>query len=115
MNRYKQAIVIRKDLKMSCGKAIAQGCHASLESELECNLEVISAWRDAGYHKVVLAVISEEELVNIYDMAITMNLPAAIVTDFGLTQLEPGTKTAVGIGPARVEDINEVVGYLKLY
>jgi len=113
--KYKQAIILRKDLKMGCGKACAQSAHASNLAAKHCPTQIVDEWDDAGYHKVVLAVNSKEELERIFLNAVHVHLPCSIIEDFGLTQLEPGTKTAVGIGPARVEDINKIVGHLKLY
>lgn len=125
--RYKQAIILRKDLKMGCGKACAQAAHASLEAvRCICDAQederdgllrafMVDEWEKQGYHKVVLAVHSEKELSDIYIDALNLGIPAAEIVDFGLTQLEPGTKTAVGIGPSRAEDVDKITKHLKLY
>jgi peptidyl-tRNA hydrolase, PTH2 family len=41
-------------------------------------------------------------------------LPVAVVHDMGLTQIEPGTLTCIGIGPAPCEIIDKVTQCLKL-
>jgi len=41
-------------------------------------------------------------------------IPYFLVRDAGLTQLSPGTATALGIGPARSREIDEITGDLKL-
>ena len=113
--RYKQAIVVRTDIKMGKGKLAAQVAHASLSSLEQVRDRIwIDEWREEGQAKVVLKVSDEEELLNIYKKAKTLGLPCAIVQDKGLTQLEPGTYTCVGIGPAPSEKVDTVTGKLKL-
>ena len=113
----KQVIVVRKDLKMGIGKVAAQVAHASI---LSCdkaknkNVNWFREWFDFGQPKVVLKVNSLEELEEINEKAHFFNLPTAIVRDAGLTQLEPGTATCVGIGPAPTNLINQVTSKLKL-
>jgi PTH2 family peptidyl-tRNA hydrolase len=41
-------------------------------------------------------------------------IPYFIVKDAGLTQLSPGTTTAVGIGPDLSGEIDKITGDLKL-
>ena len=55
-----------------------------------------------------------EDLEEINEKAHFFNLPTAIVRDAGLTQLEPGTATCLGIGPAPTNLINQVTSKLKL-
>jgi PTH2 family peptidyl-tRNA hydrolase len=115
MLQYKQAIVVRTDLKMGKGKIAAQVAHASLSSlENVKERRWIDEWREEGQPKIVLKVRDEEELLNVYKEALKAGLPCSLIQDRGLTQLEPGTYTCVGIGPAPSEMVDKVTGRLKL-
>ncbi len=113
----KQVIIIRKDLNMGLGKTVAQGSHASLMSYLEAvkiDGKVASAWIAAGEKKIVLKVESEEALKRLSDAFKYKKIPCALVTDAGLTELPPGTVTALGIGPWRSSEIDMFTSGLKL-
>jgi peptidyl-tRNA hydrolase len=49
--------------------------------------------------KIVVKVDSEEELLEIYKKAKDAKLPCHLVVDAGRTEIEPGSKTVVAIGP----------------
>ncbi|MEM7820621.1 MAG: peptidyl-tRNA hydrolase Pth2 [Candidatus Aenigmatarchaeota archaeon] len=110
----KQAIVVRTDLKMGKGKLAAQCAHASIAAFLRASEIVRERWLGEGMAKVVLKVSSECELRKILSAAKRARLPAEMIIDRGLTQLEPGTPTAVGIGPAEDETVDKITGKLKL-
>jgi PTH2 family peptidyl-tRNA hydrolase len=110
----KQVIVIRTDLDMSPGKMIAQGSHASLNSYLEASEEDQKNWMATGHKKVVVKVTSEQKLINICAKAHDAELPTFMVEDWGLTEVDQNTKTAVAIGPARDDLIDKVTKRLSL-
>ena len=113
----KQVIVIRTDLKMGKGKLATQVAHASVTAfykTLENNRSLGIKWIEEGQKKIVLKVSSEEELNNIYERAIKEGLIAVKIYDAGLTQLRPGTFTAIGIGPDDEDRIDRVTRDLKL-
>ncbi len=112
---FKQAIVLRKDLKISKGKMIAQGSHASLSSFLEADKKIREAWLKEGSKKIVLSVRSLDELISLYKKAIKNGLPCYLVKDAGLTQVKKGTVTCLAVGPEREEKIDKVTGKLKLF
>jgi len=112
----KQVIVLRADLKLGVGKLAAQAAHASLEAykaARERGPEVVERWEGEGQKKVVLRVEGEEELVGLYEK-VKGELPCALIRDAGLTQLPPGTITALGIGPWGEGEIDKYTGKLKL-
>ncbi|MHA1684590.1 MAG: peptidyl-tRNA hydrolase Pth2 [Promethearchaeota archaeon] len=117
MFNYKQIIVIRTDIKMGVGKKVAQGAHASLMASEKARVQYPSAWSawySEGQRKIVCKVGSTDELFALKARAEQKGFPCAIVQDAGMTQLEPGTVTALGIGPVLESDVNPVTGELKL-
>jgi len=117
MAGFKQVIVVRSDLRMSVGKTAAQAGHAAvlaLERTRRMRPEWVRNWFETGQKKVVLRVSSEEELRRIAMECSRRGLPWEIVEDAGLTELPPGTATALGIGPAPEEEVDKVTGSLPL-
>jgi len=116
-DEIKQVIIIRSDLDMNKGKMVAQGCHASLMSYLvaeKADEDITKQWLDLGEKKIVLKVGDEEALTKLYKAFEFKKVPCALVSDAGLTQLPPGTKTALGIGPWKSSEIDLFTRGLKL-
>lgn len=114
---FKMAIIVRSDLNMSPGKIAAQACHACLESYEKARRrrdEFWKIWRKEGAKKVILKVDSLEELIELEKKAKGLRLPYALIVDKGLTEIPPGTPTALGIGPSLSKLIDKVTGHLPL-
>ncbi len=112
---YKQCIVLREDLKLSKGKAAVQAAHASILSYERAPVRDRRNWKNQGQKKVALRVQSLSELYEVRDDAERLGLPCAIVEDAGLTEIPPGTVTALGIGPGRADEIDKVTKDLDLF
>jgi len=110
----KQAIIIRTDLKMGKGKIASQCAHASIAAFLKSKVKEREEWIKEGMKKVILKVSSEKELMNLFNSAKKEKLTSEIIYDAGLTQIEPGSVTALGIGPADDKKIDKITGKLKL-
>ncbi len=116
--KFKQVIVLRSDLKMSPGKAAVQAGHAAVSSAEEARRNNPSWWREwinSGQCKIALKVNSKDELLDLERKAKELGLPVALISDMGLTELEPGTITALGIGPGPSALIDKITGSLPLY
>ncbi|MGC9079296.1 MAG: peptidyl-tRNA hydrolase Pth2 [Nanopusillaceae archaeon] len=114
---YKLVVVVRKDLDIGKGKLCVQVAHAAVEcvlQQLKNNKDLVDAWRREGAKKIVLYVENLEKLLDIYQKAIKDGLNSVLISDAGLTQLEPGTITCVGIGPDEEDKIDKITGTLKL-
>ena len=112
--RWKQCLVIRGDIRMSCGKISAQAAHAAVAAFERCDRETRERWLSEGQKKVVLKVRDERSLLELKTIAEVRGIPAALIQDAGLTELPPGTTTALGLGPARTEEMDRITSDLPL-
>lgn len=124
----KQVIILRRDLKMSVGKALSQACHSSVGAFLErityktrgsisilINDEIYS-WLESGQTKVVLGCEDEKQLLELHAKAKAAFLPHSLIVDEGRTEFNGvATTTALSIGPAYSDVLNEITGKLSLY
>ena len=110
-------VAVRRDLDMGKGKIAVQVGHAAItvaEETRRIRPEWWREWFHEGQAKVVVKVNSESDLVDIKRSAEELGLASAIIHDSGLTQVEPGTPTCVGIGPAPAELVDKITGELPL-
>ncbi|MDH2901121.1 MAG: peptidyl-tRNA hydrolase Pth2 [archaeon] len=117
MADLKQVIVVRTDLKMGKGKLAVQVAHASvsaLEQARKLKPKWVEAWFAQNQRKICVKVSSDKELRILKGRIDDEELPSALIEDAGLTQLEPGTLTCLGIGPVPSEIADRYTGELKL-
>ncbi|KAF8350247.1 peptidyl-tRNA hydrolase PTH2-domain-containing protein [Amanita rubescens] len=118
LERCKLVLVVRTDLGMTSGKVAAQSGHATLacyKALMRKNPELVRHWERTGQAKIALKANSEEQLLELEAIAKSLNLCARSIQDAGHTQVEAGTRTVLGIGPAPVELIDKVTGKLRLF
>ncbi|MEM2141737.1 MAG: peptidyl-tRNA hydrolase Pth2 [Candidatus Thorarchaeota archaeon] len=102
---------------MSRGKIAVQVAHGAVSAAERVRLTdpgVLKEWLSEGQKKVVVKVKTADELLELRRMADLHRIPHVLIQDAGLTELEPGTMTVLGLGPARSEQIDQVTGQLKL-
>ncbi|KAM4700340.1 peptidyl-tRNA hydrolase 2, mitochondrial isoform 2-T2 [Discoglossus pictus] len=114
----KMILVVRNDLKMGKGKVAAQCSHAAVSAYkqlLKRNPELLKQWEYCGQPKVVLKAPDEESLVELLNHAKQLGLTISLIQDAGRTQIAPGSRTVLGVGPGPADLVDKVTGHLKLY
>ena len=112
--RYKQCLIVRNDVKMSCGKKCAQAAHASIGSYNNADKILQKAWMAEGQKKVVLKANDERTLHELKVIAERAGISSSLIQDAGMTEIPPSTITALGLGPAKSEDLDRITGTLTL-
>lgn len=110
-------LVVRNDLKMGKGKIGAQCGHASVgayQTGMQRNKAIMRRWENSGCAKICLKIESETDLMNIRRGASVRGLNFYLVHDAGRTQIAAGSATVLAIGPALVDEIDQLTGHLKL-
>ncbi|GAA5795045.1 peptidyl-tRNA hydrolase PTH2-domain-containing protein [Helicostylum pulchrum] len=116
-DNFKLTLVVRSDLGMTKGKIAAQCGHATLacyKAAQKVNPLLLKAWEYSGQAKVALKCDSEDKLLELQAIALSLGLPAQTIQDAGRTQIAPGSRTVLGVGPGPAELIDQVTGHLKL-
>jgi len=114
---YKMVLVVRGELRLTAGKTAAQAAHAAVMLTLAAQKRapgVLASWLGAGQKKIVLTAPTLADLEQIASQARARGIPVAWVEDAGLTEVAPGTRTCIGLGPGPAAQLDSVTGSLAL-
>lgn len=114
---YKQALIVRLDIKIGRGKIAVQCAHAAVSAAEQARVAFHDWWKDwinEGQAKIALKVPNLNAILNLERQARAKRIPYYTVEDRGLTQIPPGTITCLGIGPAPSHILDVLTGDLAL-
>jgi peptidyl-tRNA hydrolase, PTH2 family len=109
----KMVMLVRQDLNMSKGKIAAQCGHAALGAYKLCRRlqpEYVKAWEFRAQAKITLKVDDEATMDRIAAAAREAGLACVVIEDAGRTEVEPGTRTVLAIGPAPRGEVDALTG-----
>ncbi|KAL2891743.1 Peptidyl-tRNA hydrolase 2 [Ceratocystis lukuohia] len=109
----KLVLVVRTDLGMTkaCYKAITRSAQ---KSPLSKEAKILRQWENLGQAKIALQSKSEDELMTLMATARSLGVTSQVIQDAGRTQIDPGSLTVLGVGPAPKSEIDKITGHLKL-
>ncbi|KAI1084475.1 PTH2-domain-containing protein [Whalleya microplaca] len=121
----KLVLVVRTDLGMTKGKIAAQCSHATLacyktlsrgalKNPSSAEARLLQRWEQRGQAKIAVQVKSEDELLEMMGKARSLGITSEVIQDAGRTQIDPGSLTVLGVGPAPKSLVDQVTGGLKL-
>ncbi|KAI0116276.1 PTH2-domain-containing protein [Nemania sp. FL0031] len=121
----KLVLVVRTDLGMTKGKIAAQCSHATLacyktlsraasRNPTSAEARILQRWERLGQAKIAVQVKSQDELLTLMGKARSLGITAEVIQDAGRTQIDPGSLTVLGVGPAPKSLVDQVTGGLKL-
>lgn len=118
----KLVLVVRTDLGMTKGKIAAQCSHATLACYKTLSRkapnspegQLLKRWERNGQAKIAVQIKSQDEMMVLMGKARSLGLTAEVIQDAGRTQIEPGSLTVMGVGPAPKSLVDQVTGGLKL-
>ena len=107
-----------KAVKMSPGKAAAQSGHATLGAYRRGMRLCPNACRDwlrIGQMKITVKCPSVEELLALEERCAAAGLNTYLIRDAGHTEIEPGSRTVLAVGPAPASALDPITRHLKPY
>lgn len=114
---YKMVLVIRGELRLTPGKAAVQVAHAAVLLAVEGarrKSRPFEAWWSQGQKKIAVVADTLADMERLADSARHGGVPWTWVEDAGFTEVPPGTRTCLGIGPAQSSKIDPLTGKLPL-
>ena len=114
---YKVVLVVREELRLTPGKVAVQVAHAAVmlyQQAERRHAEALAAWLAGGQKKIAVAAPTLADLETLQREARARGIPTVFVEDAGLTEVPPGTRTVLGIGPAPEVEVDRVTGALPL-
>jgi PTH2 family peptidyl-tRNA hydrolase len=110
-------LVLRGELRLTAGKAAVQAAHAAVmlvRLAEKRDPDVLERWLDQGQRKIALVVPTLAELETLERGARARGIPSLWVEDAGFTEVPPGTRTCLGLGPAPDAELDPLTGQLEL-
>lgn len=110
-------LIVRGELRLTAGKAAVQTAHAavllSLRAQSRARAE-LEAWLAEGGMKVALVLDTLEEMEDVERRASRAGIPTVWVDDAGYTEVAPGTRTCLGLGPCAARLVDPITGEIPL-
>ncbi|KAE9575948.1 Peptidyl-tRNA hydrolase 2 [Colletotrichum fructicola] len=121
----KLVLVVRTDLGMTKGKMAAQASHATLacykslskaatRDPCSAAAKILSRWERLGQAKIAVQIKDQNEMLELMGKARSLGITAEVIADAGRTQIEAGSLTVLGVGPAPKSLVDQVTSHLKL-
>jgi peptidyl-tRNA hydrolase, PTH2 family len=114
---YKVVLVLRGELRLTAGKAAVQAAHAAVmltRLAEQRNAAALDEWLREGQRKIALVVPTLADLEQLDRAARAKGIPTVWVEDAGFTEVAPGTRTCLGLGPSRASQVDAITGSLDL-
>ena len=107
-----------KSVKMSPGKAAAQSGHATLgafrRGMRRCP-NAVRDWLRIGQMKITVKCPTVQELLELQEKCAAAGLNCYLIRDAGHTEIEPGSRTVLAVGPAPASAMDPLTRHLKPY
>jgi len=121
-NKIVMVFLVRNDIKMGKGRIAVHVGHATqyiIEECIQRKHVIYTTWkRFHNSQKMVLKVNSGKDLDELHsklvDLAHNLHFPVKIVKDDQATQRSDNMTIVVGFGPVRRDEVDYVIGGLKL-
>lgn len=113
----KMVLVLRGELRLTAGKAAVQAAHAAVMLVLQGQKrrgEGLTPWLDQGQKKIAVVAPTLVDMIELQAQATRRGIPTVWVEDAGFTEVPPGTRTCLGLGPAPSVELDKVTGKLPL-
>ena len=110
-------LVVRGEIRLTAGKAAVQVAHGAVllcEAATRHHARELDAWRSEGAKKIALVAPTLPEMEELQRAARAKGLPTVMVEDAGLTEVPPGTRTVLGIGPGLESVSDPITRHLPL-
>ncbi len=110
-------LILRGELRLTPGKAAVQAAHAAVllvrRAEGRSRSE-LDRWLAEGQKKIALRLDTLDEMEEVERRANRTGIPTVWVEDAGFTEVPPGTRTCLGLGPALASKLDPITGELPL-
>ena len=110
-------LVVRGELRLTPGKVAVQVAHAAVMLAKDAGRRrkvELDAWEAQGQKKIALLLPTLAEMEELERRARAAGILTVFVEDAGLTEVPPGTRTVLGLGPARSDEVDKLTGSLPL-
>lgn len=111
-------LFLNRGLGMSSGKSAAQVAHAAVEAYTISDPKMIDAWMSGKhYTKIVMLAEDSEQLSTFREYIQERGFKTALVIDEGRTEIQPFSKTALGVEIVDKDDphVLDTFGEFKVY
>lgn len=111
-------LFLNRGLDMSTGKAAAQVAHAAVEAYRISDQKMIEAWMFGNHYTKLVMLAEDAEQLSTFERYIEdRNFKTALIIDEGRTEIQPFSKTALGVEIVDKSDehVQATFGEFKLY